>query len=157
MQHKIFCVREFIKTESATAVQRAFRLRFNIQPPTRKSICRSNHQSEQIGSLCKGKSSGRQRASEEKWHEFKRVLSVAHAGQPVERAENLGYRNQLSGVCWGAVYCSIESIFFNNPVLYTKVLLYYTLLVLYRRVSCFPTTTQEQGWEQNVRWNVLVR
>jgi len=26
MQHKIFCVREFIKTESATAVQRAFRL-----------------------------------------------------------------------------------------------------------------------------------
>jgi len=39
-----FCVREFIKTESATAVQRAFRLRFNIQPPTRKSICRWNHQ-----------------------------------------------------------------------------------------------------------------
>jgi len=32
MQHKIVCVREFIKTESATAVQRAFRLRFNIQP-----------------------------------------------------------------------------------------------------------------------------
>ena len=29
-QHNIFCVREFIKTESATAVQRAFRLRFNI-------------------------------------------------------------------------------------------------------------------------------
>jgi len=35
MQPKIFCVREFIKTESATAVKRAFRLRFNIQPPTR--------------------------------------------------------------------------------------------------------------------------
>ena len=33
MQHKTFYVREFIKTESATAVQRAFRLRFNIQPP----------------------------------------------------------------------------------------------------------------------------
>jgi hypothetical protein len=29
MQHKIFCDREFIKTESATAVQRAF-IRFNI-------------------------------------------------------------------------------------------------------------------------------
>jgi len=38
MQHKIFCVLEFIKTESATAVQRAFRLRFNIQPPSRKSF-----------------------------------------------------------------------------------------------------------------------
>jgi len=34
MQHKIFCVHEFIKTKSATAVQREFRLRFNIQPPT---------------------------------------------------------------------------------------------------------------------------
>jgi len=65
MQHNIFCVREFIKTESATAVQRAFRLRFNIQPPTRKSICRLIHKFEQIGCLCKGKSSGRPRVSEE--------------------------------------------------------------------------------------------
>ena len=65
MQHKILCVREFIKTESATAVQRAFRLRFNIQPPTRKNIWRWNHQFEQIGYLCKGKRSGRPRVSEE--------------------------------------------------------------------------------------------
>jgi hypothetical protein len=43
-----FCVREFIKTETATAVQRAFPLRFNIQSPTRKSICRWNYQFEQI-------------------------------------------------------------------------------------------------------------
>ena len=40
------------------------------------------------------------------WDELKRVLSVAPASQPVERAENLEYRNQLSGMCWGAVYCS---------------------------------------------------
>ena len=66
MQHKIFCVREFIKIESATAVQRGFRLRFNIQLPTRKSICRWNHQFEQIGCLCKDKDSGRPRVSEEK-------------------------------------------------------------------------------------------
>jgi len=65
MQHKIFCVRKFIKTESATAVQREFRLRFNIQPPTRKSICRWNHQFEQIVCLCKGKSYGQPRVSEE--------------------------------------------------------------------------------------------
>jgi len=57
-QHKNFCVREFIKTESATAVQRAFRLRFNIQPPTRKNICHLNHQFEEKGCLCKSKSSG---------------------------------------------------------------------------------------------------
>ena len=41
------------------------RLRFNIQPPTRKRICRWNHQFGQIGCLCKGKSSGRPRVSEE--------------------------------------------------------------------------------------------
>jgi len=46
-------------------VQRAFRLRFNIQPPTRKSICRWNHRIEQIGCLCKGQCSGRPRVSEE--------------------------------------------------------------------------------------------
>ena len=54
------------------------------------------------------------------WDGFKRVLSVAHASQPVERAENLEYRNQLSGVCWGTVYCSIESIFWIT--LYTEKL-----------------------------------
>jgi len=48
------------------------------------------------------------------WDEFKRVLSVAHASQPVERAENLEYRNQLSGVCWGAVYCSNHIIFVTS-------------------------------------------
>jgi len=51
------------------------------------------------------------------WDDFKRGLRVAHASQSVERAENLEYRNQLSGVCWGAVYCSIESIFLYHPVL----------------------------------------
>jgi len=67
------------------------------------------------------------------WDEFKRVLSVAHASQTVERAENLEYRNQLAGVCRGALHCSshiifvtcsnfemqtyeIESIFFNHAV-----------------------------------------
>jgi len=63
MQHKI-CVHEFIKTELVSAVQCAFCLRFDIQPPTRKSIC-CNHQFEQIGCLYKGKRSGRPRGSEE--------------------------------------------------------------------------------------------
>ena len=52
------------------------------------------------------------------WDKFKRVFSVPHASQPVERAENLKYRNQLSGVCWGAVYCLVEFIFLNHPVFY---------------------------------------
>jgi len=61
----IFCVRDFIKTESVTAVQRAFRLLFNIQPPTRKSICHWNHKFEQMACLYKDKSSCRPRVSEE--------------------------------------------------------------------------------------------
>jgi hypothetical protein len=65
MQQKIFGVREFIKTESTTGVQPAFRRCFNIQPSTRKSIYRWNHQFEEIGSLCKGKSYGRKRVPEE--------------------------------------------------------------------------------------------
>jgi len=64
-QHKIFCFREFIKTDSPTVVQRAFRLRFNIQPSTRKSVCRWTHEFEQIDRLCKGESSGRPSVSEE--------------------------------------------------------------------------------------------
>jgi len=61
---RFFAFVEFIKTEPVTAVHRAFHLCFNIQPP-RKSICRWNHQFEQIGCLCEGKSSGRPRVSEE--------------------------------------------------------------------------------------------
>jgi hypothetical protein len=45
------------------------------------------------------------------WEEFKRVLSVVHASQPVEGAENLEYRNQMSGLCWVVVYSSSESRF----------------------------------------------
>ena len=38
-QYKKFCVREFIKNESATAVQLAFLLRFNIQLPEKCLAC----------------------------------------------------------------------------------------------------------------------
>jgi len=98
IQHKNFCVREFIKTESATAVQRAFRLRFNIQPPTRKYTCRWNHQFEQIGCLCKGKSSGRPRVPEENVRRIQESFERAHASQSIGRAKNLGYRNRLAWV-----------------------------------------------------------
>lgn len=65
MEHKIFCVREFSRSESVTAVQRAFRRKFNVTPPTRKSIYHWNKQFDETGSLNKGKSPGRPRVSEE--------------------------------------------------------------------------------------------
>jgi len=90
-QHKIFCVR--------AAVQRAFRLRFNIQPPTTKSICRWIHQFEQIGCLSKRQKLRPITCIRGERETNSRVFSVPHASQPVELAENLEYRNQLSRVC----------------------------------------------------------
>ena len=68
--------------------------------------------------------------------EFKRVLSVAHVSEPVEQADNLEYRNQLSGVCWGTVYCSShkdlrsESIFLNHAVFIIIVIIVLPLVYL---------------------------
>ena len=120
MEHKTFCVREFIKTESVTAVHRAFRLRFNIQPPTRKSICRWNRQFEQIGCLCKDKSSDRPRVSEENVRRIQESFERSPRKSTCRASRELGYRNQQSGVCWGAVYCSIGSILLNHPVYFTR-------------------------------------
>ena len=122
MQHKIFCVREFIKTGSATAVQRVFHLRFNIQPPTRRAFVVGITNWSKQAVCVKAKAPVDHVYQRRTWDELKRVLSVAHASQPVERAENLEYRNQLFGVCWGAVYSSshkdlrIESIFLKHAV-----------------------------------------
>ncbi|PNF18501.1 hypothetical protein B7P43_G09037 [Cryptotermes secundus] len=65
MKHKISCIRECSKSESVTAVQGAFRRKFNIQPLARKSIYRWNKQFDETGSLCNGKSPGRSRVSED--------------------------------------------------------------------------------------------
>jgi len=109
MQRKNFCVRKFIKTESATAVQRAFRFRFNIQPPTRKSICLWNHQCEQIGCLCKGKSSGRPRVSEE---------NVRRMEENFERSPRKSTRraSRELGIPQPSAMYSIESIFLHHPI-----------------------------------------
>jgi len=74
------------------------------------------------------------------WDEFKRVFSVAHASQPVERAENFEYHNQLYGMCWGAVYSSIVSIFLNRPV-YWEVLIYTWLVKLVKIIHTVNLAT----------------
>jgi len=100
---RIFCVREFIKT----AVQRAFLLRFNIQPQTRKSICRWNHQFDKIGCLCKGKSSGRPRVSEE---------NVRRIQESFERSPRKSTRraSRELGIPQPTVWCVLRRrLFFN--------------------------------------------
>ena len=69
-----------------------------------------------------------------RWDELKRVLSVAHASEPVERAENLEYRNQLFGVCWGAVYFS------NHKDLRSEPIFWITLYIsVYNSVFSLPS------------------
>ncbi|PNF16254.1 hypothetical protein B7P43_G11654 [Cryptotermes secundus] len=64
-QQKAFCVLEFAKTNAVITVQRAFRRRFGINPPCPKNIRRWVRQLQESGCLCKGKSPGRPRVSEE--------------------------------------------------------------------------------------------
>ena len=64
-QQKAFCVLRFEKCESVITVQRDFRRKFNIEPPTAQSIRRWHKTFQETGCLCKGKSSGRPRTSDE--------------------------------------------------------------------------------------------
>ena len=116
-QHKNLCVREFIKTESPTAVQRAFRLRFNIQPQTRNIICRWNHQFEQIGCLCKDKSSGRPLVSEENV----RRIEESFERSPLKSTRRASIELRIpQPTVWRVLRrrSLFESIFLNHPVPY---------------------------------------
>ena len=115
MQHKILCVLEFINTETATAVQRAFRLRFNIQPSTRKSICCRNQQFEQIGCLCKGKCSGRPRVSEENVRRIQESFERSPRKSTRRASRELGIPQPT---VWRVLRCRLlfEPIFLDHSV-----------------------------------------
>ena len=74
-QQKAFCVLEVAKTNSVVTVQRAFRRRFDVNPPSPKNIRRWFRQFQESGCLCKGKGPGWPRV----WEEFSYRLDVAHA------------------------------------------------------------------------------
>jgi len=113
---RFFCFREFIKTGSTTAVQRAFRLSFNIHPTTRKSICRWNHQYEQIGCLCKGKSSGRPRVSEENVRRIQESFERSPSKSTRKASRELGIPQPTVLRVLRHRLFSIESIFLNHPL-----------------------------------------
>ena len=64
-EQKAFCVLQFVKHESVVSVQRAFRRQFNSVPPSPNFIRRWYQQFQATGCLCKGKSAGWLRVSEE--------------------------------------------------------------------------------------------
>ena len=103
MQHKIFCICEFIKTALATAVQCAFHLHFKIQPP-RKSICRWNRQFKQTGCPCKGISSGQPRVSEENVRRIQESFEHSPCKSTCRASSELGI---LQRTVWHVLWCRL--------------------------------------------------
>jgi hypothetical protein len=58
MQHKAFSALEISWASSVIMVQRAFRLRYVIEPPLAKNIRCWYYQFKEIECLCEGKSQG---------------------------------------------------------------------------------------------------
>ena len=63
-REKSFCVLEYAKCSSVTAVQRSFRRQYGKEPPCKQSILRWYRQFKDTGCLCKGKSTGRPHVSD---------------------------------------------------------------------------------------------
>jgi hypothetical protein len=58
MKEKVYCVLEHAKTSSVTVVQRHFQTKFAKEAPHRHNIKWGVKQFEEMGCLCKGKSTG---------------------------------------------------------------------------------------------------
>lgn len=67
-QEKSFCVLQFAKSESIVQVQREFRRKFNKNPPRHKQIYEWHKKFVEEGCICKRKSPGRSRTSDENVH-----------------------------------------------------------------------------------------
>ncbi|XP_031330713.1 uncharacterized protein LOC116161496 [Photinus pyralis] len=75
MRKSTSCSSTFAKTESVVTVQRAFRIKFGCAPPGDNNIRRWYHQFQDTGCLCKGKSTGRPRTSEESVEQVRNSLT----------------------------------------------------------------------------------
>jgi hypothetical protein len=73
-QQKAFSVLEFGKISSVIMVQLAFRRRYGFDPTLAKNIRRWYEQFQETGCLCKGRSPGRPRNSEENVHRIQEAF-----------------------------------------------------------------------------------
>lgn len=76
-QQKAFCVLEFAKSESIIRVQREFRRRYGANPPSDNNIRRWYRQFCDTGCLCKGKSPGRPRVSDENTERIRETFACS--------------------------------------------------------------------------------
>lgn len=84
-EQKSFCVLQLAKSESVITVQRAFRIKFHCNPPSDNNIRRWYRQFEETGCLCKGKSPGRPKVSEERVEQVREAF-VRSPKKSVRRA-----------------------------------------------------------------------
>jgi hypothetical protein len=104
-QQKAFCVLKFSTCESVVIVQHEFRRRYGTEPPGAQSIRWWYRQFEETGCLCKGKSTGRPRVTndmqERVWKEFEYRLDVARVtrGSHIEhlKGERLNFDSYSFG------------------------------------------------------------
>ncbi|RZF32102.1 hypothetical protein LSTR_LSTR003965 [Laodelphax striatellus] len=101
-EQKAFCVLQFAKTESVVTVQRAFRIKFGCDPPSDNNIRRWFHQFEDTGCLCKGKSTGRPRVSEE---------DVERVRESFTRSPKKSVNLMIDGVISDLLLVTMNSVF----------------------------------------------
>jgi len=108
---------------------------FNL--PTRKSICRWNHQFEQIGCLCKGKSSGRPRVPEE----YVRWIQESFERSPLTSARRVSRELGIpQPTVWRVL---MRRLLFNWAHLFES------------RCSLIPSTTREISCYDNIQMNQI--
>ena len=90
VQQKAFCVLQFSRCESVVTVQREFRRRYGIDPPSAQSIRRWYRQFEETGCLCKGKSTGRPHVSEDNVQRIKESFQCSPRESTSRASPDLG-------------------------------------------------------------------
>ena len=87
-QEKALCVLRFEVSRSVITVQREFRARFRKDAPCRNNISRWYRQFVETGCLCKGKSPGRPRVSDDNIERVCEAFCEVPASQWLEQAGN---------------------------------------------------------------------
>ena len=105
-QEKASCVLRFEVSRSVITVQREFRARFRKDAPCRNNITRWYRQFVETGCLCKGKSPGRPRVSDDSTERVREVFlrslrkSVARASMELDMPKMTVWKVLLKRLCF---------------------------------------------------------
>jgi len=127
---KAFCVLIFHECRSVTIVQRQFRTKFGKQPPSDNSIWRLYALFQEIGCVCKRKSTGRPAVTEEQVQQVRQVHTSKFLLQTcryVTETWSVVLLNKKIHILLSQVYCvwqvvkTPKIILNNNPVHWKEI------------------------------------